>query len=135
MSDLSLALLSDGIADYLATQGLGTVATDIFVNRLPPNDNCIAIFDTGGEQSLVPQGVDYPTIQIRVKNTAIDNAYKKIMTVYSKLHMLHNTTLSNGLHVIDCVGLQSAPIVLSTDIGADFTMNYKVTVSNDTVWR
>jgi minor capsid protein len=135
MSELALALVSDGIADYLATLGIGTVGTNIFVNNLPAVDNCVAIFDTGGEQSDIRQGIDYPTIQVRVKNTNTATAYKKLMTIYDKLHMLHNITLGNGIHIIDCIGRQSAPMVISTDYGSDFTMNYTLTVSNDTVWR
>lgn len=135
MSELAQALLSDGIADYLATLGIGTVGTSIFVNKLPAVDNCIAIFDTGGEPSDTRQGIDYPTIQVRVKNTSIATAYKNLMTIYDKIHMLHNITLGNGIHIIDCIARQSAPLVLSTDYGADFTMNYTITVSNSTVWR
>jgi len=135
MSDLSTALLSDGIADYLASLGIGTVGTNIFVNNLPAVDNCISIFDTGGETSDIRQGIDYPTLQIRVKNTDTSAAYKKLMTIHDKLHMLHNITLGNGIHIIDSIARQSAPMIISTDFGADFTMNYTLTVSNDTVWR
>lgn len=135
MSELATALLSDGLADYLATLGLGTVGTDIFVNILPANNNCIALFDTGGEQSLNRQGLDYPTIQVRAKNTDTSAAYKKIMLVYEKLHMLHNITLANNIHIVDIVGLQSSPMILSSDIGADFTINFMVTVSNQNSWR
>lgn len=130
-------MLAYDVAQYLSSLGLGTVGTNIFVDFLPDVDNAIAVYSTGGFQSNAKLSIDFPTIQIYVRNTSVQNAYDAIASVYDKLHGLNNVTLPQGTHIANCVGLQSAP----NNIGLDdkqrqrYTINFRFTIANKTTHR
>src|SRR4051812_14010693 len=107
-------MLSQEIAAYLAAQGLGTVATDLFYSHMPDVDNCVVVFDSGGFPGDLKQSHDYPTIQIRSRHLVASGAYNKLASIYNVLQGLHNVNLTST-HIIDCASMQSAPINIGQD--------------------
>lgn len=129
-------MLSQELATYLASQSIGTVASDIFYNRMPDVDNCVVIFDSGGLPGNLKQSHDYPTVQIRSRNLVASGAYNKIAAIYNVLQGLHNVNLTT-IHVIDCASIQSAPINIGQDLKQrqEYTINFQLTVVNPTAHR
>lgn len=132
-------MLAKKIADYLASQGIGTVGSDLFVEFLPDSpDNVVAIYSTGGFNFNYSSvlGYDNPTIQVRVRNTDQLAAYNKIAAVYDKLQGLNTVTL-DGSSIINVQALQSAPTTIGRDAKnrAEYTQNYTIMVRNKTTHR
>lgn len=121
----------DSLAQYLQDQGFGTVGTTIFKYRMPPSpDNCTAVYPTGGPEGLRYIPLNYPTVQVRVRNANPASGYTILQNIHNTLHGLH-TTLSGGVIVTDCFGVQSQPILIELDdkqrihhvINFEFTTN------------
>jgi hypothetical protein len=86
------------IAAYLATAGLGTVGTSIFVNTKPATpDNLISVFGYAGqepERTHDISGNAKPGIQVWVRNTSAGTSRTTIENVFNCLDGITNTTLS-----------------------------------------
>lgn len=90
-----MSLISD-IADYLATQGLGTVGTDIFFSYLPDaGDNILAVLDTGGVQPDIYIPTKDPTFQIFIRSSTYSAGRTKMDSVRTALHNKYNTTIGS----------------------------------------
>lgn len=90
-----MSLISD-IADYLATQGLGTVATDIFESYLPDSvDSAIGVFDTGGLKPDTYLPTKEPTFQILIRAVTYTAGKSKLDSVRSALHRVANQTIGS----------------------------------------
>lgn len=133
-----MILVSTEIAAYLQAQGIGTIGTTIFKERMPDTPNtAITIFSTGGILSDPKEGYDNPTIQIMTRADDPATAYNKIASIYDVLQGLNNVTLASGTRLIHMYALQSQPI----NIGQDetkrtrFTQNYQLLVRNLTAHR
>jgi hypothetical protein len=128
-------MLSNEIATYLAAQGIGTLGTDLFYNHMPSADNCLVVFDSGGLEAELKLSIDYPTIQLRARNTTASGAYNTLANAYNVLQGLHNVTLTT-MHIIDCK-MTSGPLNLGQDdkLRNEYTQNYSVTVVNKTAHR
>jgi hypothetical protein len=85
-----MADFANELADYLATQGVGTVATNIFVVKLPATpDNCIALFGLPGQvigDQREVASLHFPRVQIITRNTSYENASDKLEAVRTALH-------------------------------------------------
>ncbi|MBU1110783.1 minor capsid protein [Patescibacteria group bacterium] len=89
--------LIDNIADYLASNGVGTVATNIFVGTLPDSpDTCIAVLDTGGSQPDQYIPTKEPTFQILIRSTDYDLGKTKLDLIRSLLHQKSNLQFVTG---------------------------------------
>lgn len=91
-------IISD-IADYLATQSLGTCGTNIFKGYLPDSVNeCMAVLDTGGLEpdSYLPTKV--PTFQVFIRSASYTLGKTKQEAVRTALHRLTNTTLGDNYY-------------------------------------
>lgn len=135
-------MLSKQVALYLQSQSLGTVGTTLFYGFLPTASGTIAVvYDTGGESPDQRLGYDYPTFQIRTRAnagaTSIENAYTRAADIYNVLQSISDVTLNDGTKLIDCAALQSAPISLDKDESgrAEFTINFRATIRNKTIYR
>ena len=79
------------IKDYFedSANSIGTFGQDLFIGNEPDApDNCMTIFDTGGENSEVNYVYDRPTVMVRVRG-AVDEyviAYNKAAEIKSLLH-------------------------------------------------
>lgn len=89
--------IADDIADYLATQAIGTVGTDIFVSRMvdDPNNQVVVIPTGGPDPNRYVADLHEPTFQIVVRNTDFDSANTKLRAIRAALHNKLNLTLSN----------------------------------------
>lgn len=86
-------MIALAIANKSETLLLGTVGTDIFVSKMPPDtDNCFAVYDTSGLPSDPYLPIRQPTLQIVVRNTSYTTGKAKIEAVRKALHQLANFT-------------------------------------------
>ena len=87
------------IAGILATAGVGTISTDLFVSEQPDSpDKCVTVFDTGGFPPESNYVYDKPTINIRVrgKRGGYANAYAVAQSVKDALKDLTNEDLGSS---------------------------------------
>lgn len=65
-----MATILESVGDYLVTNSLGTLGTDIFLGTLPEApDACVAIYENAGSSPSFTMGsggiaIDYPMLQI-----------------------------------------------------------------------
>lgn len=121
------------IADYLETQGHGTVATDIFIGPQPssPND-CITLIQRAG---LAPDEdideITFPTLQIIVRNASYESGETKAANVFGELKATRNTDLGD---------FHAFYILATSDVGYigrdenerhEWSMNFRLGVRDD----
>jgi len=108
----------------VVVQGLGILGRDIFLNFIVDSpDNAIFLVDTGGfapdytgevvnanESFSVKVGAQAgmlnPTVQIRVRNVDIQQAYAKAWQIYNLLHGKSFWDLSDTVHILSCQAMQ-----------------------------
>lgn len=105
-----MGAVSVDIKDLLvAESSLGlTFSTDLFVGREPSDvANCVTIFDTGGGPPQLTVGInqqnefyEYPSIQIRVKNTSYVTGYNLANTVIETLHGRAGDVFNGSLYTV-----------------------------------
>ena len=120
-------MLLDDIADYLESQGIGTVGVDLFKGDTPEiPDNCVTIERYAG-QSPGMLGYEKPGLQVRVRNKIRENAEIKIKSIETLLHCLCNTTLSGTRYL--SIFAQQSPTPLGRDESNrfDLVQNYIIT--------
>ena len=106
---------------------------NLFIGLEPTEpSSCITIFDTGG---LPPQlmlskndvGYEYPTINIRSRNTSYVDGWKIINDIKTLLHNMGNFDVLGGVHytIIYCA---SGPAFMGWDENnrARFTVNFNL---------
>jgi len=98
------------LANFLETNGVGTIGKDIFKAHAPDSKvNCILITDTGGEQADQNVPLDNPTVQIMIRADISSGGYKKAMDkakeIYALLDKKQNITIGN-LHALYSRALQ-----------------------------
>jgi len=97
---------------------LGLVfANNLFIGKEPTSpSNCVTIFDTGGQPpqlTLDIQGYEYPSVQIRVRNTKYQTGWNLIESIKTVLHGLSQVDVGSTLYsVIYCA---SGPAFLDWD--------------------
>lgn len=95
-----MALL-DELGDYLSTNGVGTLGTDLFLGFLPESPNAaVALYETGGSapvramRSSPGQPVArQPRVQVVARSTSYAAARSKAGDVYALLEGLGGVTL------------------------------------------
>ena len=107
-----------------------TFGTDLFIGKEPATPkNCVTIFDTSGMPpalGLTTQGYEYPSIQIRVRNTKYINGWNLIEDIKTHLHGLAQQTVNGTLYsVIYC---SSGPALLDWDDNGNcrFVCNFSI---------
>ena len=116
------------VADYLQSQAVGTVATDIFIGKLPPSpDNCVALFGligtTLGQQREVAP-LQFPRFQVLVRNESYDAASDKLQAVRTALHGKYGLMLANW-RVLRChVETEGGPIGSDDQDRFEFSVNF-----------
>jgi hypothetical protein len=97
------------IADMLEAQSvLGlTLGTNLFIGREPITPaNTVTIFDTYGQApqlNLTDQGYEFPSVQIRVRNTEYVAGWDMIESIKGILHGIGNETWNSTYYsVIYC---------------------------------
>lgn len=91
-----MAYLIDDIAEYLETEGVGTVATDIFKSYLPDGvDTGVAVLDTGGPQPDKELPTKSPTFQIFIRATDYETGKALLEAVRTALHQVGNEQIGD----------------------------------------
>ena len=120
-----MALLLD-LATYLQTQGLGTLATSLFIGTIPQDatgvpDALSALFPPPGLPPLAVHdspaaAIARPTVQVITRGApyGYSAAQSRAMQALLALHDVRNQTLS-GTRYLHIEALQSEPLLLRTD--------------------
>lgn len=120
-----MAVVSEDIKTYLASQAIGVPGTDLFVSLMPDKpDNCIAIYDEAGSIPVEAQNYDVDVLgsQIMVRGD-YEWASDKILEIHR-----HLTGWSySGDIEIKSTHIQTEPAFLENDeFGrAKFTAHYE----------
>lgn len=87
-------------------------------------DTAVALFSTGGFPQDGP--LAQPTFQVRVRAFDPPTAYGLLEQVYDLLHGFHHQSLED-LWLLDCAGVQSAPVLLGRDAAGrtEYSMNFR----------
>jgi len=90
-------ILIEQVGQYLEDQGIGTVATDIFLGYQPDTpDNCIAVILTSGNTPSIDIPTKEPRFQILIRNTNYETGDGKLTTIRNTLHQFRNGYLQSG---------------------------------------
>ena len=120
------------IGAYLATKGIGTVGTDIFLGLMPDQpDNCIALFEYAGSPPDLHWNGEYPGLQVRVRNKSYAAARTKIGEAMTALHGLHEQTLSGTRYLL--IKARGSPEVLKRDNNnrVELFVNFEIIKESD----
>lgn len=93
------------LAEKLEDLGHGTVGTDIFVRWTPDSpDNAITLTQTSGSPPEPTVSLEYPNVQVRVRN--LDNATGQalIANIMDDLHAITNETIETRLYSVQALG-------------------------------
>ena len=124
----------DALGTYLQAQGQGTVATDIFLSRMPATpDACVTLYENQGigpDHTFGAGVIAVDHQRVRVYCRAARNDYpaarSKAEAVRAVLGAIRNTTLS-GVNILTVLTTSELyPLVRDKDdraiIGCDFTV-------------
>ena len=124
-----MALLDEVIA-YLEDENVGTFGTDLFIGHEPdaPPD-VVTIYPTGGRPPSADRDKEYPTMQVRVRNTSYVTGFTKAETILSLLHKQENVLETMRGR---CFATQSSPSLIGRGENGEFifVQNYVWYVSN-----
>lgn len=115
-----MADLHDGIARYLADQGLVTYPGDVFFDLSPASpDAAVTLTVYGGAPVDSKLPYDSPSLQVRVRAPAIDRAQARTraQALYGALHGLGPITLPDGTRLLLAVANQSPGSMGQDDLG------------------
>ena len=110
---------SEDIKNFLVNAGLGlTFASNLFIGKEPATpDNCVTIFDTPGASPEVfydkTQNLDYPAIQIRVRNKSYIAGWNLINNIKEVLHNIGNTIIGDSEYLL--IQCSQEPALLEWD--------------------
>lgn len=121
-----MANIADDVADYLATQSVGTVGTDIFVGRsVPDPDNQVVVFATGGpEPSRHLATMKEMTVQVYIRNTSYSTGNTKLEAVRTALHKKHGLTLTNHRILFSMAASEGGHIGQDSEGRDEFSINF-----------
>jgi hypothetical protein len=112
-------ILEAGLDDSDSSSGgLGLVyAVNLFVDREPAKPiNCVTIYNTEGRPpylGLNCVGYEYPSVQIRVRNSDSNVAWALIEGIKDSLHGRHQQTWNGTLYSV--IACSSGPALLEWD--------------------
>lgn len=92
----------EDIGDYLATQGVATQGTDLFIGEMPDApDACTALYLYGGKPAVQAMAlgvgksvVDFTMLHVAARAVTLVAAEARAQAVYDKLHNLGPTTIN-----------------------------------------
>lgn len=81
---MTLNFLND-LGNFLQAKLVGTLATDIFLERMPPSpDNLVGVFLTGG-QVIGSRTIDVIRFQVLVRDSSITSGLTRAETIWNLL--------------------------------------------------
>ncbi|QCX32456.1 hypothetical protein FDN13_01380 [Caloramator sp. E03] len=120
-------MLLDDIGQYLEEQNIGRLGTDIFLSLLPEDiDNCIALFEYGGEAPELHSNIEKPRLQAMVRNVDYQTGRMTIEQIKNILHGLSEQII-NGKRYLLIMALQ-CPEFLGYDENnrSEFVCNFEI---------
>jgi len=95
---------SQDIKDIMvATSSLGlTFATDLFISEMPQTpDECVCVYDTGGDDPGTEFTYERPTLQVRVRGArgGYLNAHGLAQEIRDVLNGQHNYTINGARYI------------------------------------
>ena len=121
-----MALLIEDIAAALATAGVGTVATDIFVSHIPDTpEAAIAVVDNGGTNNAQTDGEKH-NIQVLVRNPVYATGASKADAVFTALDD-NGFTLTGGASCHCRATTLPLPLGLTSGGLNTWSLNFMVT--------
>lgn len=121
------------IAQILQSNGIGTIGADIYLGQLPASpDNVVAVFEYGGEPPDLHANIEYPGLQVMVRNKRYDAGRQKIEQARNVLHGLAETVVNGHRYLL--IRANQSPAFLQRDENnrAIFVCNFRViTVKED----
>lgn len=123
--------LIEQVATYLQTNGVGTLASNLFISYLPDSiDTCVAVLDTGGMTPDIYLPTKEPTFQVLIRATTYDAGKTKLETIRSLLHNRYNNYLVNGeTYVYSIQALSEGGHIGQNERGQDeFSINFKALI-------
>lgn len=98
-----MATILESIGDYLVTNSLGTLGTNLFLGTLPETpDECVAVYENAGSPPAFTMGtggivIDYPMIQViaRAGREDYPTARDKAESIRVLLASVLDTTISS----------------------------------------
>ncbi len=123
---------TEQIATYLQANGVGTLATDLFISYLPEDSHlpCVGVFDTGGIQPDKYLPMKHPTFQVFIRAASFDAGKTKLAAIRALLHQKMNSTLVVGEDYFFYIfALSEGGHIGRNDAGMDeFTMNFEALI-------
>jgi len=126
-----MSILIEQVLDYLAGQGIGTKATDMFLNELPdtPN-NATAVIDSSGGVVDNEVPVRNKRVQILVRNTDYETGHNLAESIFQLLHQ-QKDTFTFGAGSVDVMTIfaidEPYPIGQDDNNRHIFSTNYAIT--------
>ena len=119
-------MIAEEIATDLQTQGLGTLATDLFIGNLPDTpDNALVVIDTGSLEPDKYLPFARTTFQIMVRNKTYAQGRAKLEAVKTRLHRLTNIIMGTK-HVFYILANTDGGHVGRDDAGRElFSINFR----------
>jgi len=116
-----MSLLVDQLAAYLASQGEGTVGTDLFKLHRPSSPlSCVSLHATGGYPPDNYTERERPTVMLFARAATPDGALRKAYGLYRKLHGKQNVDLGGGIWALTIEAVAS-PAYVGTEQAMDAT--------------
>jgi len=102
-----MATILESIGDYLVTNSLGTLGTNLFLGTLPESpDVCTAVYENSGTPPAFTMGtggiaIDYPMLQVicRAGKDDYPTARDAVETIRNLLASVTDVTISN-VHIL-----------------------------------
>ena len=107
-----------------------TFATNLFIGKEPSTPkNCVTVYDTPGFPpylGLDTIGYEYPSIQIRVRNTSYVTGWNLINSIKDALHGKSHETWNDTLYTV--IYCSSGPALLDWDDNGNcrFIVNFNL---------
>ena len=84
------------ISGYIQSAGIATLGTDMFIGYQPETPyNTVTLYETGGYPLDKAGFLQYPTLQVIVRNESYGAARSKIDSIINLLHRTTNTTINS----------------------------------------
>jgi hypothetical protein len=98
-----MATILESVGDYLVTNSLGTLGTNLFLGTMPETpDECVAVYENSGSAPMFTMGtggivIDYPMIQIvaRAGREDYPTARDKAESIRTLLASVLDSTISS----------------------------------------
>jgi hypothetical protein len=125
-----VADLHDGLARYLADQGLVTYPGDVFFDLSPASpDAAVTLTVYGGAPVDSKLPYDAPSLQVRVRAPATDRAQARTraQALYDALNGLGPITLEDGTRLLLAVANQSPGSMGQDELGRiEYVVNFSL---------